>query len=98
MNQPRFHRLAKAELQEATLHYAGESSALGGRFLLEISEALGFLLRFPKGAQSVSGEIRCFPLNRFPFSIVYRPLLDGGLRILAIAHQSRKPGYWSRRQ
>jgi hypothetical protein len=37
------------------------------------------------------------PLRRFPYSIVYL-LLPEEIRVLAIAHQRRKPGYWSGRR
>jgi hypothetical protein len=35
-------------------------------------------------------------LDRFPFSIVYRELLDE-IQIIAMAHAKRRPGYWAKR-
>lgn len=35
-------------------------------------------------------------VERFPFSIVYVPF-DEVLFVAAVAHMSRKPGYWLRR-
>lgn len=32
-------------------------------------------------------------LKRFPFNIIYRILSDE-IRVIAVAHQNRKPGYW----
>jgi toxin ParE1/3/4 len=32
-------------------------------------------------------------LKKFPFSVIYRPEPDG-IVIFAVAHQSRRPGYW----
>lgn len=39
------------------------------------------------------GTNRRMPLRRFPYSIVYL-LLPEEIRVIAIAHQRRKPGYW----
>jgi hypothetical protein len=36
------------------------------------------------------------PLGRYPYSLVYR-IEAATLTVLALMHQSRKPGYWSRR-
>jgi len=35
-------------------------------------------------------------LHRYPFSIVYRELVDK-IQIIAVAHARRKPAYWSNR-
>jgi hypothetical protein len=36
-------------------------------------------------------------IQHFPFSIIYSVVNDE-IRILAVAHQSRRPGYWRGRQ
>ena len=38
-----------------------------------------------------------FRLRRFPFSLIYTVMGDQ-LRILAVAHHSRRPGYWRNRE
>jgi hypothetical protein len=35
--------------------------------------------------------------TRFPFALVYRIAPDDSLRVLAVAHDKRKPGYWRSR-
>ena len=40
---------------------------------------------------------RLFPMHHFPYSLVYRAE-DEGVRIGAVAHQSRRPGYWRARK
>ena len=35
-------------------------------------------------------------LTRFPYLVIYAPLL-GGLLVLAVGHQHRTPGYWRER-
>jgi len=36
---------------------------------------------------------RRLPVNRFPYHIAYLEW-EGAIRILALAHDSREPGYW----
>jgi toxin ParE1/3/4 len=36
-------------------------------------------------------------LNRFPFALIYRIERDE-VQILAVAHHSRRPGYWRERE
>jgi hypothetical protein len=38
-----------------------------------------------------------YHLDRFPYTIVYEEDDVNGPQIYAIAHQSRKPGYWNDR-
>jgi plasmid stabilization system protein ParE len=42
-------------------------------------------------------DVRAFPLDRYPYSIVYRvrPTL---IRVLAVAHARRRPDYWEGRR
>jgi len=39
---------------------------------------------------------RRFVLLNFPFDLVYR-ILEDRIEIIAVAHHSRRPGYWQRR-
>jgi hypothetical protein len=40
---------------------------------------------------------RRFLLRKFPFLLIYRERAGGNLQIVAVAHTSRKPGYWKER-
>lgn len=94
---------AEAEAELASAHSRYEESVVGlGE---ELAEAIGALLvrvsdrpgSFPL-APSVPRNlgIRRALLGRFPFAIVFVELADE-VRVLAIAHQRRRPGYWRRR-
>jgi toxin ParE1/3/4 len=37
--------------------------------------------------------VRRFPLQHFPFFVIYRERADE-LQIVALAHEKRKPNYW----
>lgn len=41
----------------------------------------------------IYGTYRRFPLQTFPFSIVYAVRRDF-VEVIAVAHYRRKPGYW----
>lgn len=40
---------------------------------------------------------RLLPIHRFPYSLVYRED-DEGMCVIAVAHQSREPGFWRGRR
>ncbi len=85
---------AEQELIEGALFYAREANAeLGHAFISEFERSAAVLLEQPRLGATWRGKVRRFPLRRFPYSIVYY-ILESEVRVLAIAHQSRKPGFW----
>lgn len=98
MTTVRFNPLAEKDLIDAANYLDGEKEGLGSEFLEEIAYALDFLLRFPRASPRVRGSIRSLVISRFSYSIVYRPLKTGGLRVLAIVHHKRQPEYWRGRR
>ncbi|MFT3665000.1 type II toxin-antitoxin system RelE/ParE family toxin [Piscinibacter sp.] len=88
------HPLAEAELVDGASFYAKEANAvLGEAFIAEFHHAVELLREHPKLGARWRGPLRRLPMRRFPYSIVYHESL-AALRIIAIAHQSRRPGYW----
>lgn len=51
----------------------------------------------PELGQPGGGGSRRMPFKRFPYTLIYRRHHDT-LRILAVAHQRRRPGYWTQRR
>jgi toxin ParE1/3/4 len=88
---------AEAELAEAVTFYAAHvSSNVARNFLIKFEEKAQLLTEFPGiGTPTTKGR-RLFPIGRYPYSMLYR-IQDGALRISAIAHHSRRPGYWHTR-
>ncbi len=39
-------------------------------------------------------NLRRVIVRNFPFSVVCRPDVDGGILVFAVAHDARRPGYW----
>lgn len=91
-----FHPEAEFEIIEAAAHYESEVPGLGERFGDEVERVIELLVENPGLGALVEGEIRHFVLRRFPFSVIYAEPGDV-LYILAVAHGSRRPGYWSER-
>jgi len=91
-----FHPEAELEVIEAAAHYEREVPGLGMRFGDEVERVIDMLIKNPKLGAPIQEDIRHFVLRQFPFSVIYAEVGDI-LYLLAIAHSSRKPGYWSER-
>ena len=92
-----FNSLASGELSDAIEYYDGEQRGLGGEFRDEVERAIGLLSHYPFLGREVASHIRRLNLLRFPYYLLYRPLEDGRLRILAVADQRRRPGHGAAR-
>ncbi|MFO1364492.1 MAG: type II toxin-antitoxin system RelE/ParE family toxin [Burkholderiales bacterium] len=89
---------AERELIDGALFYAREANAeLGLAFIAEFERAIGVLCNYPRLGPVWRGSTRRFPLRRFPYSIIYQ-LKPEEVRVIALAHQSRRPGYWRGRK
>ena len=91
-----FHPEAESEFIESAAYYEGEVPGLGHRFGRAVREALELLLANPEIGSPLNDELRSFVVGSFPYSIIYAPHGDL-LFVLAVAHGSRKPGYWKSR-
>ena len=93
----RIHRLAVAEIDHEVDYYESCSAGLGAE-LEEIDAVLETILQFPHAAPQWRDrpDRRVAVLDRFPFTLVYQ-VKENEIVILALAHMSRRPGYWSRR-
>jgi len=92
------HPEAQLDLREAAGFYRDRGgSALAQSLLAEFEHAASLLLQHPQlGAAWRHGKRRML-LQHFPYSIIYSVAPDE-LRILAVAHHRRRPGYWRRRK
>ncbi|CAM3713401.1 type II toxin-antitoxin system RelE/ParE family toxin [Roseateles saccharophilus] len=97
MKRVRFHEAARDELIHEVLYYKSISAALGERFMAAVEQAVQLAAEFPAmGSPYRHGTRRCFP-RKFPFSVVYVEREDE-IHVLALAPDSRKPGYWRARR
>ncbi len=92
-----FHSQAREEFLGAVSRYEAEVPGLGARFIAEFERCIGLLLETPQIGSPMGGKLRRFVLDdHFPFSIVYA-IQGDTLLVIAVAHASRRPGYWKRR-
>jgi toxin ParE1/3/4 len=64
---------------------------------LEISKALARIALEPGLGTPAPEGTRVLPIHRFPLSLVYRVQGDA-IRVIAVAAQRRRPGYWGGRR
>lgn len=93
-----FHLDAEAELWAALDYYRRKQARLARKFRWEFEKALGRIRENPLAyAADEETGVRLCPLHRFPFNLVYLDFEDH-IWVAALAHQRRRPGYWSRRR
>jgi hypothetical protein len=94
MKPVKYHRLAESELIESALYYESRREFLGDNFLDLVDETLTGIQSSPAWGRPGKFNTRSWKVRRFPFRIVYLEQA-GRIWIVAVAHLSRKPGYWS---
>jgi plasmid stabilization system protein ParE len=92
-----FHEAAELELNEAADFYDLRDPGLGSAFLDEVERSLDNLVKHPEAAAQAHGVVRKRILARFPYTVFYS-IHGDQIRILAIAHQGRRPFYWRGRR
>ena len=91
------HPEAESDLREAAEYYRERAGArIAQAFLSEFGHAMTLLLEHPLlGAQWIHGKRRLV-MRHFPYSVIYA-IAAREIQVLAVAHQSRRPGYWRKR-
>jgi len=94
----RIHRLAVAEIDREVDYYESRHVGLGGELEDEIDAAFSLIVQFPEAAPQWRDrpDRRVAVLDRFPFRIPCQ-ITPEDIVILALAHTSRRPDYWARR-
>jgi plasmid stabilization system protein ParE len=76
--------------------YAERSAAAATIFDTEVEHALESIASSPQQYPMCDDRHRCFLMRRYPFQIIYR-VIQGDVVVMAIAHSSRAPDFWSNR-
>lgn len=94
-----FDRDAKDELREALARFEKRRHGLGGEFRAEFEAALARIRENPQGypISDENDQTRFCMVHRFPYTIYYVEL-GNQIWVAAVAHQHRRPGYWTRRR
>ncbi|MBI1348887.1 type II toxin-antitoxin system RelE/ParE family toxin [bacterium] len=93
----RFHPDAQAELTAAVEWYLEQEPRLAYRFSSLVEETLDHVIADPNSHADLIGTSRYRRVPVFPYLVVFE-VIDDVLWILAIAHTSRRPGYWQDRR
>lgn len=96
MKTTTFHSDAAIEVTDAAAYYESRSVGLGIDLLDEVERAIAQIARDPEAWQIIGRRVRRKPLWRFPYNIFYAVYPDR-IRIVACAHQKRRPFYWRKR-
>jgi len=91
-----FHPEAEQEFVEAAAYYERNVRGLGERFGSEVRHAIERLLEYPELGSPIDADLRRLLLTRFPYFLIYSFTADL-LRVVAVAHSRRRPGYWRTR-
>ena len=92
---------AVEEFESAAIWYEQECAGLGEKFIDAVESGLALLEEDFPPLVSVDGEaggkgVKQILLHRFPFSLIVLPD-KYEMVVLAVAHQHRRPFYWSDR-
>lgn len=92
----RFHPDARHEYLDGILFYRRIERRLGRAFIAEVQGAITSIAEFPYAYPEQGGVRRCV-VHRFPYVRHYTVEDDGTILLVAVAHASRRPGYWRHR-
>ena len=87
---------AEQEAHAAFLWYLERSERAAAAFEQEIEQAIERIGEAPATHPIVEGELRRYLLDRFPYALLYA-IGPTAVRVIAVAHQHRRPGYWTQR-
>jgi plasmid stabilization system protein ParE len=88
-----YHPRTASDLNSAVSHYNDLRQGLGDELRSEVYAAIDRILANPRQFAVVERDVRrCF-VRRFPYSILFRLVDEGVVRILAIRHHRRHPRF-----
>ena len=90
------HPAAVDEAAEAHDWYFERSPRAAAAFMAELDTAIDQIALFPERWAVGGHGTRRYPLKRFPYLVIYH-LRSDKIRIVAVAHARRRPGYWKKR-
>jgi toxin ParE1/3/4 len=90
--------MAEAEVREAIAYHETQCPGLGREFREDLENALARIRQMPGTPAPIDEQgTRKLRFRRFPYSVYYIELPEA-VWIAAVAHQKRRPGYWSGRR
>lgn len=93
----KFHEDATAEYLASLIWYAERNNATAIEFQNAVETAVRRIIAAPESFPSFDVGTRFVIVDRFPFSIIYEQI-EAAIQVVAVAHSSRRPGYWRYRR
>ncbi|OGQ98465.1 MAG: plasmid stabilization protein [Deltaproteobacteria bacterium RIFOXYD12_FULL_57_12] len=84
---------ARTEFLAAIRYYEDSQPDLGRRFRSAVAATVQRIAESPLRYRVLHAPFRRYLLSKFPFAIIYSIEPDH-IRVIAVAHTKRKPGYW----
>jgi len=89
---------ASSELYEAARWYESRRSGVGRAFLAAVDRAMEQVAAWPETGTPMPDvaaelQVRRISIPSFPYYLAYLLTTDA-VRVLAVAHDRRRPGYW----
>jgi len=91
-----FHPDIESEVRASYEWYENQAIGLGDDFITELETAYQAIVELPDTWPRFQKSFRRFLLSKFPFSVIYQ-FNQETIFVVAVMHNSRKPGYWSER-
>jgi toxin ParE1/3/4 len=91
-----FHPDVKNDTQSSYDWYQLQAQGLGNDFIAELESAFEAISSLPKTWPKFGSNHHRFLLSRFPFSVIYQ-IQSEHIYIVAVMHNSKRPGYWLKR-
>jgi toxin ParE1/3/4 len=90
---------AESELDEARAYYRQVSLVAADEFLAEVRRVLALIADNPAqwSPYEEDDRYRFFSLKNYSYVIYYRMVDADTVRVVAVSHSSRRPGYWKGR-
>ena len=88
---------AQADYEQALQWYHDRSPQASTNFETAIEAAIAAIVAKPERWATLGQSHRRYIVDGFPHSIVYR-IDPNAIMVVAVAHGSRRPGYWKRRK
>ncbi|MBS0261417.1 MAG: type II toxin-antitoxin system RelE/ParE family toxin [Planctomycetes bacterium] len=93
----RFHRLASRELKLAQAWYRARDLRVGDSFLAAVDAGAERIALDPDSFPIERALFRAIRIQGFPYRLIFERCGVDQVLVIAVAHTSRRPGYWSRR-
>ena len=87
---------AEIEYTESLIWYSARSESAATAFDAEFNQAISEIESDPQRYPFCDERHQFYLMCRFPFRIIYR-VTDDTILVVAVAHGSREPNYWTDR-